>query len=86
MMPPRVLLLGFITLIAAILSPLDIIISIKWWFLLIWLGITFSVAVPDYLVDQKFRKAIASVPILFFLMFLNTEKAYILSHQTFSKS
>ena len=72
MMPPRVLLLGFITLIAAILSPLDIIISIKWWFLLIWLGITFSVAVPDYLVDQKFRKAIASVPILFFLMFLNT--------------
>ena len=74
MMHPRVLLLGFITLIAAILSPLDIIISIKWWFLLIWLGITFSVAVPDYLVDQKFRKAIASVPILFFLMFLNTRR------------
>ena len=90
MMPPRVLLLGFITLIAAILSPLDIIISIKWWFLLIWLGITFSVAVPDYLVDQKIQEGDrqCSHPILPHVPkhVPNREKAYILSHQTFSKS
>lgn len=71
MMPPRVLLLGFIILIALILTVLDFVASIKWWSLLILLGITFSIAVPDYLVDKKFTKAIISVPSLFVLMFLN---------------
>ena len=64
-------LLGFIVLIASLLTILDFITSIKWWLLLILLGITFSIAVPDYLVDRKFKKAIASVPVLFILMFLN---------------
>ena len=27
--------------------------------------------VPDYLVDKQFKKAIISLPVLFFLMFLN---------------
>lgn len=71
MMPPRILLLGFITLIALILSVLDFFAAIKWWGLLILLGITFSVAIPDYLVDKKFTKAIVSVPVLFILMFFN---------------
>ena len=71
MMPPRVLLLGFIILIASFLTVLDFITSIKWWLLLVLLGITFSIAVPDYLVDRKFKKAIASVPVFFILMFLN---------------
>ena len=71
MMPPRVLLLGFIIFFAIILTVLDFVASIKWWCLLILLGITFSIAVPDYLVDKKFKKAIISVPILFILMFLN---------------
>ncbi len=46
-------------------------ISINWWGLLLFIGITFSLAVPDYLVDKQFKKAIISLPILFFLMFLN---------------
>lgn len=71
MMPPRILLLGFIILIAVILTGLDFSASIKWWGLLILLGITFSIAVPDYLVDKKFKNAIISVPSLFILMFLN---------------
>ena len=71
MMPPRVLLLGFITLFACFLTMIDLSLSIKWWGLLILLGITFSLAVPDYLVDKRFKKAIASLPILFLLMFFN---------------
>lgn len=71
MMPPRILLLGFITVIAIILTPLDPWISTKWWGLLILLGVTFSIAVPDHLVDKQFKKAILSVPILFVLMFFN---------------
>lgn len=71
MMPPRILLLGFVILIACFLSFINISQSIKWWGLLLFIGITFSLAVPDYLVDKQFKKAIISLPALFLLMFFN---------------
>lgn len=71
MMPPRILLLGFVILIACVLSVINIFLSFKWWGLLLFIGITFSLAVPDYLVDKQFKKAIISLPILFLLMFFN---------------
>lgn len=71
MMPPRILLLGFVVLISCFLSVINIFLSIKWWGLLLFIAITFSLAVPDYLVDKQFKKAIVSLPILFFLMFIN---------------
>ena len=71
MIPPRILLLGFVILIACFLNIINIFLSIKWCGLLLFICITFSLAVPDYLVDKQFKKAIISLPILFFLMFLN---------------
>lgn len=71
MMPPRVILFGFIILIAVGLTGYDWILSLKWWGLLLTLCVAFSLAVPDYLVDNRFRKAILSLPILFLLMFFN---------------
>ena len=71
MMPPRIILFGFIILIATIVLFIDWSLAIKWWSLLILLCITFSIAVPDSLVDHKFKKAIVSIPLLFVLMFLN---------------
>lgn len=71
MMPPRVILFGFIILIAVGLTGYDWILSLKWWGLLLALCVAFSLAVPDYLVDNRFRKAILSLPILFLLMFFN---------------
>lgn len=71
MMPPRIILFGFITLIAIVALLINWPLAIKWWGLLILLCITFSIAVPDNLVDHKFKKAILSIPILFILMFLN---------------
>ena len=71
MMPPRIILFGFIILIATLFTLFNFTLSLKWWGLLLLICITFSLAVPDYLVDNKFRKAILSVPILFILMFFN---------------
>ncbi len=71
MMPPRVILFGFIVLISILLTWFDWIMAIKWWGLLLLLCITFSVAIPDYLVDRKLRNAVLSLPILFILMFFN---------------
>lgn len=71
MMPPRIILFGFIFLFACIFTYANWILSIKWWGLLLLLCIAFSIAVPDYLVDKKFRKALLILPILFLLMFFN---------------
>lgn len=71
MMPPRIILFGFIILIATLILFINWPLAIKWWALLILLCITFSIAVPDNLVDYKFKKAILSIPLLFVLMFLN---------------
>lgn len=71
MMPPRIILFGFIFLFACLFTWLNWEMAIKWWGLLLLLCITFSMAVPDYLVDNKFKKAIKSLPILFLLMLFN---------------
>lgn len=71
MMPPRVILFGFIILIACAFTWYDWVLSLKWWGLLFTLCVAFSLAVPDYLVDNRFRKAILSLPVLFLLMFFN---------------
>lgn len=71
MMPPRIILFGFIFLFACLFTWLNWAMAIKWWGLLLLLCITFSMAVPDYLVDNKFKKAIKSLPVLFLLMFFN---------------
>lgn len=71
MMPPRVLLFGFLIIIPLAMLWIDWTLSIKWWALLLFLCITFSIAIPDYLIDKKLRNAILSLPVLFLLMFLN---------------
>lgn len=71
MMPPRIILLGFIVIIACAFTCYDWVLSLKWWGLLFMIGVAFSLAVPDYLVDSRFRKAILSLPVLFLLMFFN---------------
>ena len=71
MMPPRIMLFGLITLIAIGMTWINWALSVKWWGLLLLLCIAFSIAVPNYLVDNKFKKAILSIPLLFILMLFN---------------
>lgn len=71
MMPPRIMLFGLITLIAIGMTWINWALSVKWWGLLLLLCIAFSIAVPNYLVDKKFKKAILSIPLLFILMLFN---------------
>ena len=60
MMPPRIVLFGLIIIFAVIMTILDWSLSLKWWGLFLLLCITFSLAVPDYLVDKRFKKALIS--------------------------
>lgn len=71
MMPPRIILFGFIILIACFLLSVDWVMSVKWWGLLLLLCISFSIAIPDKLVDHRLTKAVLNIPVLFLLMFFN---------------
>lgn len=71
MMPPRVILLGSIIIIAFALSFINWMLAVKWWCLFALLCITLALAIPDYLVNKKLMKAILNVPFLFILMFFN---------------
>lgn len=71
MMPPRIVLFGLIIIIAIFMTILSWYLSFKWWGLFLLLCITFSLAVPDYLVDKRFKKALMSLPLIFILMCLN---------------
>ena len=71
MMLPRVLLLGFIGIISIIVLLYQWTWAIKWFILELLLIISLSIAVPDYLVNERFKKAICKAPKLFLLMTLN---------------
>jgi cellulose synthase/poly-beta-1,6-N-acetylglucosamine synthase-like glycosyltransferase len=68
---PRILLLGFSFLFACLLLVINYSLSFKWWGILVLLFITLSIAMPDELYDQSFKRAIKRIPYLFLLMFVN---------------
>ncbi|MEG2613936.1 MAG: glycosyltransferase [Alistipes sp.] len=71
MLPPRVLLLGFLLLFALLTSFLIPAWSIKWWALLLMLAFALAFATPDEQVDKRLRRALQRVPVLFLLMTAN---------------
>lgn len=71
MMPPRVLLLGGVGICAVLSLLIDWTSSLKWWMLLLMLLFALAMAVPDYLVDKNFKKAIRKIPLLGLMMAVN---------------
>ena len=71
MMPPRIILLGFLMIFSFTTTWYDWSLSLKWWGITFILIVSFFMVIPDYLVDKRFRKAIVNLPILFLLMFIN---------------
>ena len=71
MMPPRVMLLGILSIMCVGTLFVDPLISLKWWILTVALSLGFALALPDYLVDVKLMRAIKRVPVIFGLMVLN---------------
>ncbi len=74
MMLPRLLLLGFITILCITMLFIKIEWAIKWWGLLFLLFITFGLAIPRELDNKRLEKAVRKIPWLFVLMFINLFK------------
>lgn len=71
MLPPRVLLLGLIPLFGVATLFVDWTISVKWWILFVLLLFALAFAIPDDLVDARFKKALRKIPVMFVFMALN---------------
>lgn len=71
MILPRIFLIGFTTLITLIVTFISWPLAVKWWSLLILLGITLLLAVPRQLYNKRLLKALSKLPVGFFYMFLN---------------
>lgn len=71
MMLPRVLLAGLCGMMSVFVPFVALGWAVKWWILLLVLLFTLSFAIPDYLVDRSFKKAISHAPLLGIMMFIN---------------
>ena len=71
MLPPRLILFGGIILMGCIMQIIDWPLALKWWALFLIMGVTLCLARPDKLVDDRFKKSINKLPLLFIMMVVN---------------
>lgn len=71
MIPPRILLLGGIGLLAVVASLVCFSASLKWWGVLFLLLLTFFLAIPNHLINKQLLRALIRLPWLFALMVFN---------------
>ena len=72
LLPPRLVLFGGIIFMGILMSLIDWPLALKWWGLFIIIGITLCLGIPDQMVDDKFKKSIRKLPVLFWMMVINT--------------
>lgn len=71
MMPPRILLLGLIPLWGVVVLWVAPTAAVKWGVVYLMLLFALAFATPDYLVDDRFKRALRRTPKLFLLMLAN---------------
>lgn len=70
-MPPRILLLGLTPLWAVVMTLLAPADSIKWWVAVVALVFALACALPDSQMDDRLKRALRKIPLLFLLMAAN---------------
>lgn len=66
LLPSRFLLIVYILVFAITTTILDWTLCFKWYILLLFIGITFLIALPEGEVNKRFKRAIWALPILVF--------------------
>ena len=70
-LPPRLILFGGIIVMGSIMQIIDWPLALKWWALFLIMGVTLCLAIPDKLVDDRFKKSINKLHLLFIMMVVN---------------
>ena len=60
-----------IIVMGSIMQIIDWPLALKWWALFLIMGVTLCLAIPDKLVDDRFKKSINKLPLLFIMMVVN---------------
>lgn len=71
MLLPRIVLVMLLCVMSVIPVFIDWTWAIKWWILLLMLLFALAFAIPDYLVDKRFKESISHIPLLGFMMIFN---------------
>ena len=71
MIPPRVVMAGYIFLVGIVWLIFDWTLSLKWWGALFLLLCALSIAMPDELYNASFKRALRKTPVLFVLSVIN---------------
>jgi cellulose synthase/poly-beta-1,6-N-acetylglucosamine synthase-like glycosyltransferase len=71
MMPSKILLLGFLFIIAGLLSYYEPTLSVKWWIMTGTLLFAYVMAIPDKMLTFRTLWAVILLPILFLSVILN---------------
>lgn len=71
LIPSRTILLGMTVVITVMSMFLSWPLSLKWLGLLLLLTLSFSMGIPDSMIDVRFVKAVKTMPLLFFLTLVN---------------
>lgn len=78
MMPSRTIMLGLLILISIGMVFASWPLSLKWWGLLFLQVLSFSMAMPDSMIDARFIKALKTMPLLFLLTVFNAFRNRVL--------
>lgn len=70
-LPPRILLMGLVPFMSVLTVCIDPAASIKWWVALLLLLFALALALPDSQMDDKLKKALGKLPLLFALTAAN---------------
>lgn len=71
---PRTIMMGIIMFMCITTPLIYFSLAVKWWLLIAWILFIFSVATPDYLVDQNWPKAFFKAPKIMAVSVLNISK------------
>lgn len=71
MLPPRILLIGILPVLAVAATLISPPASVKWWILLLALAFALAFATPDAQMDDRLRRSLKRVPLLAALMTAN---------------
>jgi cellulose synthase/poly-beta-1,6-N-acetylglucosamine synthase-like glycosyltransferase len=71
LIPPRVVMAGFIFLVGVAWLIFDWTVSLKWWVVFFLLLCALGIAMPDELYDTSFKRALRKIPVLFVLSAIN---------------
>ncbi len=74
MLMPRMVMMAIITFMCIVTPIIYMTAALKWWALFAIVLLIFSIATPNYLVDDKWDSTFAKLPVVFFSSLLNKFK------------